>query len=101
MKIEFLYFKECPSYRAALDRLQKIVADWNLEAGIEKTEIFTQEGAKLHRFLGSPSIRIDGRDIERGEDYPGFTMSCRIYPDTGTGLPSEEMILKALKRKAG
>ena len=96
-KVELLYFKECPGYRLAFDLLQKVLLTCNSSESIETIEITTPESAVRHRFLGSPSIRINGKDIEGGEEESEYGLKCRIYSDTGTGVPSETMIRNALQ----
>lgn len=96
MEIEFLYFRDCPGSRPAMNLLRRLLQDVNPAPRIETIEINSEDEALQHRFLGSPSIRINGRDIEGLDEKSEFGLKCRIYPDTGNGVPSEEMILKAL-----
>ena len=98
MKIEFLYFKECPGYKSALSLLEQTLSVTDTDASIDKIEITTQELAIQHRFLGSPSIRIDGKDIEGREDPSEYGLKCRIYKETGQGFPSEASLRLALQR---
>ena len=98
MKIEFLYFKDCPGYKSAFSLLERILVENDTEVSIEKIEITTQESAIQHRFLGSPSIRINGKDIEGREEASEYGLKCRIYPDTGSGIPSETILRKALEQ---
>ena len=97
MKIEFLYFKECPGYQSALSLLERILLESNTAVAIEKIEITTQGMALQHRFLGSPSIRINGKDIAGREEASEYGLKCRIYPDTGSGIPSASVLRKALE----
>lgn len=97
MKIEFLYFEDCPGHEPALSLLERILSESGAEVPIEKIEITTQEFAIQHRFLGSPSIRINGKDIEGREEGSEYGLKCRIYPETGSGVPSEVMLRKALE----
>ena len=49
--------------------------EWAYNHSIKKIEVTSPELAVQHRFLGSPSIRIDGRDIEGREEeseYGGY-----------------------------
>jgi glutaredoxin len=96
MKIEFLYFKNCPSYKSALSLLEKMLEEAGTAGPIEKIEIVNEELALQNRFLGSPSIRINGIDIEGCEDASEYGLKCRIYKDTGSGVPSEFNLRKAL-----
>jgi hypothetical protein len=97
MKIEFLYFKDCPGYKSALSLLEQTLLEAGTNVPIEKIEITTQELAIQHRFLGSPSIRINGKDIEGQEEASEYGLKCRIYPDTGLGIPSKIILRKALQ----
>ncbi len=97
MKIEFLYFKDCPGYESALALLEGILIESGTAVAIERIEVTTPELANQHRFLGSPSIRINGRDIEGTEEASEYGLKCRIYLDTGSGIPSESVLRKALQ----
>ena len=97
MKIEFLYFKNCPGYKSALSLLEQILLENDTTVAIEKIEVTTPELAIQHRFLGSPSIRINGVDIEGQENPSEYGLKCRIYLDTSSGIPSEVVIRKALQ----
>ena len=97
MKIEFLYFKDCPGYESALSLLEQILLENDAAVSIEKIEITTQELALQHRFLGSPSIRINGKDIEGRYEASEYGLKCRIYLDTGLGVPSERVLRKAFQ----
>ena len=95
MKIEVLYFKGCPNYAPATERLRTVLREEGLPAEIFDIEVKDESAAKALEFFGSPTIRVDGLDIEansRNIKETGF--ACRRYPG---GLPSEEMIRAALK----
>ena len=98
MKVEVLYVAECPSYPAAV----KPVKDVWLAEGIttEVYEVLVRDGqmAGKLRFLGSPTIRIDGRDVAgESKTVKNFALSCRLYPGSKqTGLPPAEMVHRAV-----
>lgn len=95
MKIEILYFEGCPNYLPAVDRLKAVLRRAGLPAEVSEIEVTDESAAKRLKFFGSPTIRVNGSDIEadsRNVQNTGF--ACRRYPD---GLPSEEMIRTALK----
>lgn len=51
-------------------------------------------------FLGSPSIRVDGRDIEPGaQARTDYVLSCRLYrtEDGTSGQPDERLLRDALR----
>lgn len=84
-RIEVLYFSGCPHAGEAL-RISREVVDRLLPGvGIESILVETDEEARTKEFLGSPSIQIDGIDIEgRRGDIPG--LACRVY-DGVMGVP--------------
>lgn len=91
-KIEFLYFEGCPSYKDALTNLKEALADDHIEADIEMLNVDSPDKAEQFGFQGSPSIRIDGKDLD--DENEGFNYSCRIYTINGekTGIPTKEFI---------
>jgi glutaredoxin len=97
MKIEFLYFEDCPVYKSALSLLQQVLLETGKDISFKQIEITTQELAIQHRFLGSPFIRINGKDIEGREDVSEYGLKCRIYPETNSGIPSIAVLRKALQ----
>ena len=103
MKIELLYFDGCPNHEVLLPRLREIVTDLGVPAEVELRRIGDDDAAQRERFLGSPTVRVDGRDIELGaERRVDFRMKCRLYR-TATGLsgqPAEEWLLTALRDNA-
>jgi hypothetical protein len=98
MKIEFLYFENCPGYKPALSLLEQILLEKDIAASIEKIEVISLELAVQHRFQGSPSIRINGVDLEGLEETQDYGLNCRIYLDTGSGVPSYKTFRMALER---
>jgi hypothetical protein len=100
MNITFLYFEGCPSHDAALERLRQIMAEEGTQAEIEIIKVETDEQAQRLHFVGSPTILIDGQDIDPPppEAYPALT--CRAYHlEDGriSPLPLPAMIRRALK----
>ncbi|HZQ54126.1 MAG TPA: DUF2703 domain-containing protein [Bryobacteraceae bacterium] len=98
MKIEVLYFEGCLNHAPAVDRLKTVLRQAGLVTEVSEIEVTHELAAKTLRFFGSPTIRVNGLDIEpdsRSVKDTGF--ACRRYSG---GLPSEEMIRTAL-REAG
>ncbi|NDJ61369.1 MAG: DUF2703 domain-containing protein [Chloroflexi bacterium] len=99
MNIQFLYFEDCPSHDKALERLQQVMAEANIEATIEIISVETDDQAQQWQFTGSPTILIEGQDIVPPLDT-SYGLSCRTYqwPDGRISpLPSPEMIRAALR----
>lgn len=98
--IEFLYNDDCPSYPEAWATLQKLLTHFDIDATVERRLVETQADAARLRFPGSPTIRIDGIDVDPAGAEARASLACRIYrrPDGSTmPAPSREMLIRALK----
>jgi hypothetical protein len=101
VNVELLYFEGCPSYAAFLPRLERILEEAGLSGAPDLRRIGSQEEAERERFLGSPTLRIDGSDVEPGaEERVDFGMKCRLYrAERGLSrVPPDELVRAALKR---
>lgn len=99
--IELLYSAGCPHFEPTLTLLQEILNEQNCSATISKIEVVSHTDAVLHRFLGSPSIRINDRDIEGAEPpAAAYSLRCRRYKagDRIVGVPPRALIEAALQR---
>jgi hypothetical protein len=96
MRIEVLTVEGCP-YAAAAIQLAATVGGETEVRVVEVSEAETDAA----RFLGSPTIRVDGHDIEPGADARrAYAHSCRLY-STERGrspLPDEAWLRAALER---
>jgi hypothetical protein len=103
MKIELLYFDGCPSYAELLPRLRELLAAEAIDEEIELRRVETAEDAEREGFLGSPTVRIDGEDVDpTAKDRDDFGLECRLYR-TQEGLartPPESWIHAKLDRAA-
>lgn len=101
--VELLYFDDCPNYEALLPHLRQLLRAAGTHDEVQLHRIADEDAAQSQRFIGSPTVRIDGRDVEPGaSDRRDFGMTCRLYA-TGDGLrgtPLDEWILNALERHA-
>ena len=100
MNIQFLYFDGCPSHESALARLRQVMAEEGVRVEIEIIEMETDEQAAEWHFTGSPTILIDGIDIDPPPFDAQSALTCRVYVwEDGrySPLPSPEMIRKALQ----
>jgi hypothetical protein len=98
-RIEILYFEGCPNYPAALAMVERVVEELGCDAEVETVNVASEDAQRL-RFLGSPSVRVDGYDIEPGADErSSFQLACRIYrTERGTsGEPDEAWLRQALE----
>ncbi|NDJ53366.1 MAG: DUF2703 domain-containing protein [Chloroflexi bacterium] len=100
LTIDFLYYEGCPSHDVALDRLNTVLDEVGLSAQIHVTKVETDEQAQELRFPGSPTIRVEGQDIDPPDAAQvAYTLTCRAYrrPDGRiTPLPTADLIRQAL-----
>jgi hypothetical protein len=100
LKIEFLYWEDCPSHPQAWKLLQEVMGELGIEAPVEQIEVVTDEDAERLAFPGSPTIRVNGTDIDStGASQMGTALTCRIYrlhDGRFSPVPSKEMIRQAL-----
>ncbi len=98
--IELLYFEGCPSWEVAQELLETVLNEQNLQAGVQLVRVETDDEAKQQRFVGSPSIRINGEDLFP-VDHEDYALGCRVYqtPDGMRGVPTATMIADALAAK--
>ena len=99
MKIEVFYVPDCPHHPTSLMRLREVLAADGVAAEIREVAVTNMQMAEALRFCGSPTIRINGRDIAgESKDVGNFAMSCRLYPGAKQpGVPPVEMIRRAVR----
>ncbi|KAA0221804.1 DUF2703 domain-containing protein [candidate division KSB1 bacterium] len=101
LHVEFLYFRGCPNQEAARKLLVDVLRENRLKVTLHNMRIDSRDEAIAKRFLGSPTIRLNGVDVETGaERRTDFGMQCRVYLAGGkyAGMPSTKMIRSALER---
>jgi len=102
MRVNFLYYEECPSHDLALERLREVMAEEGISREVEVFKVETEDQARELRFVGSPTIRVDGQDIDPPNDSR-YALTCRAYrleDDRISPLPSKDMIRRALRSVA-
>jgi hypothetical protein len=78
-KIEFLWWEGCPSSPEAREILREAMREEGLDPeSIEERHVGTEADAERARFVGSPTIRVDGRELQP-EDGEPFGLTCRVY----------------------
>jgi len=98
MKIEVLHVAECPSHPAAVQLVQEVLRAEGVAADVREVLVEDRHSARRLGFSGSPTIRINGRDIAGPSTSPeGFALSCRLYPGSSQiGVPPVEMVRRAV-----
>ena len=79
MRVELLFWAGCPSHPQALADLREALAATRLDPdGVTVREVETDADASREGFVGSPTIRIDGVDVQPLADEP-TGLTCRVY----------------------
>lgn len=79
MRVELLYWDGCPSHPQALAELRAAMGELGLDpSAVEVREIDTEDAAGAERFTGSPTIRVDGADLQATAGAP-TGLTCRVY----------------------
>jgi hypothetical protein len=77
--VELLFWDGCPSHPQALADLRTAMSELGLDAdAVVVREVDTDDRAEHEHFVGSPTIRIDGADIQDPGDEPA-ALTCRVY----------------------
>ena len=103
MKIELVYFDGCPNHEALLPRLREILEQSGVPAEIDLRRIADDQAAQRERFLGSPTVRVDGHDVEPDAELrTDYGMKCRLYRTASglSGQPPQECLQAALDHAA-
>lgn len=104
MKVEILYFDGCPHYAQLPAHIRALLASSGIESTISQRRVSSDQEAQDLRFLGSPTVRLDGSDVEPGAgDRADFGMKCRLYrtAERVSGRPPDEWILTAAHQGHG
>jgi len=100
-EVELLWFAECANHEAARTLLQEVIAEVAPGTPIRDLDASDPIIAERLRFPGSPTIRVDGRDVDPSYVDPGdYTPRCRLYRTAAglRGLPERGWIAQALER---
>jgi hypothetical protein len=103
MRIELLWFAGCPNHRTAEALLREVLAEEHLDAAIQRIEVPDEAAGIAVCFPGSPTIRVNGTDIEPGwEPCEDCTPRCRVYTTAAglRGVPEREWMRSALRAAA-
>jgi len=100
MEVRLRYFEGCPHWQTLHDRLRealRVEGMASVEPILERVE--TAEAAERLRFIGSPTILVDGRDAFAGGAEASFGLTCRVYqtPEGLAGSPTVEQLRSALQ----
>ncbi len=102
--VEILYFDGCPNHHPAIALVERVSRELGIEPEVRLVNVPDQAAAQRLRFLGSPTIRVAGRDVDPHSEGRGdYALSCRVFrTEAGiVGQPDERWVREALRREAG
>jgi hypothetical protein len=100
MTIEILYFADCPNYLPVVENVQHALQEEGASAEIKHVQLVDRAEATVSHFLGSPTVRINGVDVEPSAPSEGVSgLCCRTYRggDRPEGAPSVALIRNAIR----
>jgi hypothetical protein len=100
-RVEVLVFEGCPNAEVTLERARAAALAAGVGADVQVVLVQTDEEARRLRFLGSPSVRVDGVDVDPDvASRDDFGLQCRVYAVGARmqGAPPMEWITDALRR---
>ena len=99
VRIEILVRNDCDSRGMAIAVVERVVAETGVPAEIEVIDVKTIAQAETLKFLGSPTIRVDGRDVDRQPNgRVDVSLDDRVYRTTRglAGWPDAEWVREAI-----
>jgi hypothetical protein len=99
-RIEVLFVDGCPNVDSAVDRARAAIEAAGVAATVVLVRVGSEEEARRLRFVGSPTVRVDGNDVDpTAAVCDDCGVQCRLYRVEGRfeGAPPAEWILAALR----
>jgi hypothetical protein len=103
MRVELLYTEGCPGAAALLARVRVLLDEADDGTPIQQRLIVSDQDARRERFLGSPTLRVDGRDVDPdAHARDDYAVACRLYPtaDGRANIPPDAWVRAALSTAA-
>ena len=103
MNIELLYFDGCPNWTTVRDELNGVIAELGLHETITLVRVPDDRAAGQAQFLGSPTVRVNGSDVDPNAAGTGYMLGCRLYWVNGKllGSPPREWLVTAIRHAQG
>lgn len=98
--VEVLYTDECPFWKETVKLINEVITDLKTETMIKKVRVESEKAAKKLKFPGSPTVRVNGVDIDPAATETAGYIGCRIYRYKGSTyeLPPKQMIKSGFER---
>ena len=99
MTIEIISIPDCPNHDATVERVKSVLSSESLAVTVIERIVSNQAEARTVRFAGSPTVLVNGTDLEPLAEVSS-NLACRIYSGSG-GIPSVELVKRAIDRNRG
>ena len=99
MRVDLLYAEDDPASMPARQNLVEVLTEDAFETPIQMIAVASAEDAELLGMRGSPTIRIDGEDIDPDWEGP-IGLAPRVY-EPGDPVPPKDLIRRAVERARG
>ena len=99
MKIEVFNIEDCPNRQPTVERVKVLFHEFGFRENVLEIPVTEAAAAIAVRFLGSPTIHVNGVDIEpTARTSCQFGVMCRMDLDGSKqeGVPSVALIRHAL-----
>jgi hypothetical protein len=96
--VEVLVIPGCPGTKLTLARIQQAAESLGVETNLRVLTVEREEHARELGFVGSPTVRVSGRDVEDVSDLT-IGLSCRLYGRDHA--PPSASIRRAIAEAAG
>jgi hypothetical protein len=88
MRVELLWFQECPNHEDARHLLREVLRENGLPDSFDDIDATDPGKAEEVRFAGSPSIRINGVDVSQVSRSPAITLRPAGFTESQAGCRS-------------
>jgi hypothetical protein len=103
VKVEVLYFAGCPNHQPAVSQVREALKQEGVRAEMVEVEVNDADAARAVGFLGSPTIRVNGLDVDpSSRSEQSYGLSCRTYREENyqAGVPPLAWIRAAIREAA-
>ena len=99
MLIELLYLDDCPGHETVILWIREILPELDKSAEFKMIHVRNPTQAEELKFVGSPTIRIDGQEVFPSEDKE-YGMKYRMFEGKRgeNSFPPRKLIEEALRR---
>jgi protein-disulfide isomerase len=96
VKLEFQYFEGCPNHKKMSDNLSEATKGLENKIELKKYLVEDEDTAKKVSFRGSPTLLINGEDVEGISAPKEPALACRFYAN---GIPGADKIRQLIIQK--